>query len=68
MILGAYLGLQAGRISAEDWRYSAVNGVGAALILISLIFAFNLSAFIIEAAWLVISAFGLFKALSTRKI
>jgi len=37
---------------------------GALLILISLYFSFNLASFIIEIAWLLISIFGLFKALS----
>lgn len=66
-ILGSYLLLQLDKISAQDWRYSATNGLGAALILFSLIFAFNLSAFLIEAAWLLISVFGLFKAFSARR-
>ena len=66
-ILGSYLLLQLEKISARDWRYSAANGLGAALILFSLYFAFNLSAFLIEAAWLLISLFGLFKAFSTRR-
>ena len=66
-ILGSYLLLQLDRLSASDWRYSAANGLGAVLILFSLYFAFNLSAFIIEIAWLVISLFGLLKALRARK-
>jgi len=66
-ILASYLLLQLERLSASDWRYSAANGLGAVLILFSLYFAFNLSAFIIEIAWLVISLFGLLKALRARK-
>lgn len=66
-ILGSYLLLQLERISAVDWRYSAANGLGAALILFSLYFAFNLSAFLIEAAWLLISVFGLIKAFRARR-
>lgn len=65
-ILGSYLLLQMDRVSAADWRYSAANGLGAALILLSLYFAFNLSAFLIEAAWLLISLFGLVKAFRSR--
>ena len=65
-ILGSYLLLQMDRVSAADWRYSAANGLGAALILFSLYFAFNLSAFLIEAAWLLISLFGLVKAFRSR--
>ncbi|MDA8708096.1 hypothetical protein N9M10_01855 [Hellea sp.] len=63
IILAAYLALQLDKLSVQDWRYSAANAVGALLILISLIFSFNLASFIIEIAWLLISLFGLFKAL-----
>lgn len=65
-ILGSYLMLQLERVKASDWRYSAANGFGAALILVSLYFAFNLSAFLIEIAWLFISLFGLMKAIKSR--
>ena len=67
IILIAYLFLQLEKLSAQDWRYSAANGAGALLILISLFFSFNLASFIIEIAWLLISIFGLFKALSSRQ-
>ena len=66
IILLSYLLLQIGKVKIEDWRYSAANGLGALLILISLYFAFNLSSFVIELAWLVISLFGLFKAFNAR--
>lgn len=66
IILMAYLALQIEKLSAQDWRYSAMNGLGALLILISLYFSFNLASFIIEIAWLTISLFGLFRAFQTR--
>ena len=62
MILAAYFALQSGRASSEDWRFSAINAAGAALILISLAFAFNLASFVIELSWLAISLFGLWRA------
>lgn len=67
VILIAYLLLQLEKLSVLDWRYSAANALGAILILISLYFSFNLASFIIEIAWLLISIFGLFKALSSRQ-
>ncbi len=67
IILIAYLFLQLEKLSVKDWRYSAVNGIGAVLILISLCFSFNLASFIIEIAWLLISLFGLYKALTMPK-
>jgi hypothetical protein len=61
-VLGAYLLLQTGRLSASRRTYSAVNGAGAALILVSLYYSFNLSAFLVEFFWLLISIYGFFKA------
>lgn len=61
-ILFAYAGVQSGRLPAADWRFSAINGAGALLIMISLFFTFNLASFVIEVFWLLISAFGLWKA------
>ena len=57
ILLTTYLLLQVNYISAKSQRYSVLNGIGAALILFSL-FNFNLSAFIIEACWLLISFVG----------
>jgi hypothetical protein len=54
-----YLLLQLNRINSNSLSYSLLNAVGASLIIISLIFNFNLSAFIMEAIWVVISLFGL---------
>ncbi len=62
LILLAYALLQMQRIVATDWRYSLANAVGAVLILISLTVDFNLSALIIEIAWLIISLFGLWQS------
>lgn len=60
MVLG-YLLLQAERIRSSDLSYSLINGIGALLVLISLIYSFNLSAFLVEAFWLLISIYGLIK-------
>ena len=62
-ILLSYLLLQTGRLNAERWPYSAMNGVGALLVLISLWYEFNLAAFVLELAWCLISAWGLYRAL-----
>jgi predicted membrane protein len=64
LMVFAYLLLQMGKLRSNDWRYSAMNAIGAALVLVSLIFVFNLSAFLVEAFWLLISLFGLVKYLS----
>ena len=59
LIIIDYLLLQLNRISSNSLSYSLLNAVGASLIIISLIFNFNLSAFLMEASWVVISLVGL---------
>lgn len=58
-ILAMYLMVQLEKIDAQSLAYSIINGLGAALILISLAFDFNLSSFVIEIVWLVISIVGI---------
>ena len=67
LILAAYLMLQAKKISSGNYLYSLLNGIGALLIIISLIFDFSLSAFIIEFFWLLISIYGFYKSLYSKK-
>jgi hypothetical protein len=62
LILLMYLALQMEKIDATRPLYSLLNAAGAALILLSLYFKFNLSAFLIEICWLLISLYGLYKA------
>ena len=66
-ILVAYLALQLEKLDSKSASYSLLNAIGAALILLSLYVDFNLSAALMESAWLLISIFGLFKALSSRQ-
>jgi hypothetical protein len=65
MILASYLLLQLGKLQAQDLRYSILNAFGAALILCSLAFDFNMSAFLIEFFWLLISLIGIAVALKS---
>lgn len=60
MVLGYFL-LQAEKIRSSDPRYSLMNGIGALLVVVSLLYRFNLSAFLVEAFWLLISIYGLIK-------
>lgn len=62
LILVTYGLLTLEKMDPKGWRYSAGNGLGAGLILISLFYSFNLASFVIEIAWLTISGFGLWKA------
>lgn len=61
MVLTGYALPQLGRLSPNDPRYLLLNLVGAGLIVLSLLDTFNLSAFLMEAAWVLISLFGLWR-------
>lgn len=67
MIIITYVLLQTGRLQSTQLSYSLLNAVGAALILISLYYSFNLSAFIVEAFWLIISVYGIVRYFASRK-
>ena len=67
MIVIAYLLLQLDKLPSSSLSYSLLNAAGALLIIISLIFKFNLSAFIVEVFWFLISLLGLTKWLMARK-
>lgn len=68
IILLAYLLVQTGRLDARGLGYSVVNAAGAGLIVISLAVDFNLSAFIVEASWTMISLYGIARALRERRV
>ncbi len=67
MIIIAYLLLQLERISSAAVSYLLLNAAGAVLVMVSLMFNFNLSAFLMEVFWLMISLFGLGKTLYQRR-
>ncbi len=67
LILATYMLLQLEKLSATSFLYSVTNGLGASLILVSLIYEFNLSAFIIEAFWLLISIYGIVRYFSRNR-
>ena len=67
LIVVAYLLLQLDKLPSSSPRYSLLNAGGALLIIVSLIFAFNLSAFIVEVFWFLISLLGLWRSLISRK-
>ena len=62
----AYLLLQLEKLSSSAVNYLLLNAAGAVLVIISLKFRFNLSAFLMEAFWLLISLYGLAKPLMAR--
>ncbi len=67
LVLGIYLLIQIDRLDARSASYSVMNALGAGLIAVSLLVDFNLSAFIVEVCWLLISLYGLARRLLERK-
>lgn len=66
LVLGSYLLMQLGRLDGQGPAYSAANAVGAALIALSLLHDFNLSAFLVEVFWGAISLLGVVRSLRRR--
>jgi hypothetical protein len=67
LMVAAYLLLQLGRLSSSAASYLLLNAAGAIMVMVSLTFRFNLSAFLMEAFWLLISLYGLMKPVSAKR-
>ena len=67
LLMTAYLLLQLNKLS-NGLVYSVINALGAALIVASLLNNFNLSAFIIEVFWILISFVGIFRHLRSKPL
>jgi hypothetical protein len=61
--IAAYFATLQGWIPTRDWRFPAINLLGAALVLVSLIDAWNLPSVILECFWGAISVYGLVRSL-----
>lgn len=57
--LAAYYLLQTRRLHGNGVVYQLLNAFGSAAIIVSLVYAFNLAAMVLEIAWLAISIYGL---------
>jgi len=64
--LVAYLLLQNKWLHPTDISFSAMNAIGASMILISLCYNWNLASAIIEFAWMLISCLGIYKSMASR--
>lgn len=67
-VLVSYGLLQSNKMSPASFAYSTLNLAGAVMIMFSLSYAWNLTAFFIEIIWAVISLYGLVKWYSTYRI
>ena len=61
LVVLAYYLLQLERIHPKSLSYNLINLLGAALLLLSLCFNFNLASFVIELFWIGASLIGLWK-------
>lgn len=66
LIVIAYLLLQLNKLPSSAPSYSLLNAIGAFLVIISLLFVFNLAAFLMEAFWFLISLLGLTRSLLAK--
>jgi len=67
LVLGGFFLLQAGRLTGNGLAYQLMNLLGAAGILVSLIGKFNVSVFLLELAWMVVSAYGIARGFKARR-
>jgi paired small multidrug resistance pump len=67
VMLWAFYLLQAGKLQGHSFAYQLMNAVGAGAVLLSLVHDFNLSAFVIETCWVVISVYGMIRARGRRR-
>ncbi|MDX2073640.1 MAG: hypothetical protein SFX19_04660 [Alphaproteobacteria bacterium] len=63
----AYFMLQRERWPSQSYRYFGANLIGSILLIISLMIDWNLPAFLLEAAWGLISMWGLLTLTKTRR-
>jgi hypothetical protein len=61
VLMVTYLMLQLNRLSSDSLAYSVLNAAGAGLIVVSLLFDFNLSALLMEVFWVLISFVGIYR-------
>lgn len=61
LVIACYFATQQGWLNARDWRFPAVNLIGAILMLISLAVDWNLAAAVMEVFWVLISLYGLWR-------
>ena len=67
LTLLAFFLLQAGRLRGDGLPYQLMNAIGAFAVLLSLFYAFNLSAFLLEFLWLLISVYGMVRGWRMRQ-
>lgn len=67
VIIVAYMLLQLEKMAAKDLSFSVLNTLGALLIIISLLYDWNLASFLMESIWMLISLYGILKYYKLKK-
>lgn len=67
VIIVAYMLLQLEKMEAKDLSFSVLNTLGALLIIISLMYDWNLASFLMESIWMLISLYGILKYYKLKK-
>lgn len=65
--LSVYFLLQAEKLRADQFLFPSLNLVAATLIAISLLWRWNFAAFMLEAAWMLISIYGIARIWRKRR-
>ena len=68
MVLAAFFLLQAGRVSGTGIVYQLLNLFGAGGVLLSLLGTFNVSVFLLEFTWVLISGYGIVRSFRSRRV
>jgi multidrug transporter EmrE-like cation transporter len=66
LLMITYLLLQLNKLESSGIAYSLLNAIGASLIVLSMWANFNLSAFVIEVFWVLISLVGIVRYLRPK--
>jgi len=61
VLMVTYLMLQLNKLSSNGLAYSLLNAIGASMIVVSLLYDFNLSALLMEVFWVLISLVGIYR-------
>ena len=61
ILIITFLMLQLNKLPSSGLAYSLLNAIGASLIVVSLLFDFNLSALLMEVFWVLISCVGIYR-------
>lgn len=61
IVVSAYWRLTDGKLKSNDKQYHLLNLTGAILLIVSLLFNFNLGSFVIEVFWIIIAVKGLIR-------